>query len=127
MTASVSAVLFAKDARRLTQFYSGVFGGRVLTEDDHYASLDVRGFRLVVHQIPAHYAKDIEIGVPPLRRELGAIRLDYPVDDLVGARSIAKQLGGQIDELPPGWAGADRHFFLGFDPEGNVFGVKVGN
>lgn len=125
MTATVSAVLFAKDARRVAQFYVGVFGAVVRAEDEHHAALDVSEFRLIVHQIPPHLAREIEIGNPPLRRESGAIRLDYPVGDLVKARIVAKQLGGRIDDLPPPWAGGDSHFFLGFDSEGNVFGVAV--
>jgi len=124
MTPTVSAVLFAKDASRLARFYVGVFGGRVLAEDEHHAALDVRGFRLIIHRIPPHLSADIEIRNPPSRRESGAIRLDYPVDDLVKARIAAKQLGGQIDERAPAWADAKTRFFLGFDPEGNVFGVS---
>jgi hypothetical protein len=103
-----------------------VFEAVVLAEDDQHAALDVRGFRLMVHQIPAHLAGDIDIRKPPLRRESGAIRLDYPVGNLVKARNAAVRLGGQIDEQPPGWAGAEMCFFLGFDPEGNVFGVSAG-
>ena len=123
MSPAVSAVLFAKDARGLARFYVGVFDGKMVAEDEYHAALDVRGFRLIVHQIPARFMKDIEIRNPPERRESGAIRLDYPVDDLVKARNHAKQLGGQIDDAPPGWASAASRFFLGFDPEGNVFGV----
>lgn len=122
---AISAVLFAKDARRVARFYGGVFGAITLVEDEYHTALDVRGFRLVVHQIPAHFLKDIEIRHPPLRRELGAIRLDYPVDDLAQARNSARQLGGQIDDAPPEWAGSDSRFFLGFDPEGNVMGVST--
>src|SRR5690242_5443933 len=122
MSPAVSAVLFAKDARRLARFYVSVFGATMLVEDEYHAALDVRGFRLIVHQIPPHFAKDVEILNPPLRRETGAIRLDYPVDDVVKARNAAKQLGGQIDHAPPAWADATSQFFLGFDPEGNVFG-----
>ena len=125
MTPAVSAVLFAKDSRRLSRFYVDVFGARTLAEDEHHAALDVRGFRLIVHQIPPHFAKDVEIRNPPSRRESGAIRLDYPVDDLVKARNAARQLDGQIDEMPPAWAGKESRFFLGFDPEGNVFGVSA--
>jgi predicted enzyme related to lactoylglutathione lyase len=122
---TVSAVLFAKDARRLARFYEEVFGAIVRGEDEQHAALDVQGFRLIVHQIPAHLAKDVELRNPPLRRETGAIRLDYPVGDLVKARNAARLLGGQIDEAPPAWAFAESSFFLGFDPEGNVFGVSV--
>lgn len=124
MSPTVSAVLFAMDARRLARFYVGVFGGKVLAEDEYHAALDIRGFRLIVHQIPAHFMKDIEIRNPPVRRESGAIRLDYPVDDLVKARNEARRLGGQIDDAPPTWAAEASRFFLGFDSEGNVFGAS---
>ena len=122
MRPGVSAVLFAKDARRVARFYVRVFGAKVLAEDVYHAALDVHGFRLIVHQIPPHLAKDVEIHNPPWRRESGAIRLDYPVDDIVEARNAARQLGGQIDDAPPAWAEPESRFFLGFDPEGNVFG-----
>jgi predicted enzyme related to lactoylglutathione lyase len=124
MMSSVSAVLFARDARRLAQFYVAVFGAAVSTMDADHAALDLGAFRLVIHQIPGHLAKDIEIRVPPLRRESGAIRLDYPVEHVVDARSAAKHLGGQIDDAPPPWADTSSRFRLGFDPEGNVFGVS---
>lgn len=126
MASSVSAVLFAKDAGALARFYAGVFDASVSTEDAQYAALDMRDFRLVIHRIPEQWAKDIEIRKPPLRRESGAIRLDYRVGDVVKARNAAKQLGGQIDEASPPWAGPAGRFFLGFDPEGNVFGVSHG-
>jgi predicted enzyme related to lactoylglutathione lyase len=127
LRAGVSAVLFAADAPRLARFYVAVFGASVRSEDPYHAALDVDGFRLTIHQIPAHFAKDITIGSPPLRREMTAIRLNYPVRDLVKSRMVAKQLGGQIDEAPPAWATQESRFFLGFDPEGNVFGVTEGN
>jgi len=119
----VSAVLFAHDARRLARFYVDVFAAELLAQDEHHAALDVHGFRLVVHQIPSHLNVE-EIRNPPLRREQTAIRLNYPVSDVVKARMAAKSLGGQIDERPPGWAEPQSRFFLGFDPEGNVFGVS---
>jgi hypothetical protein len=33
-------------------------------------------------------------------------------------------LGGDIDGHPPSWAERGANFFLGYDPEGNVFGVS---
>jgi len=123
MNASPSAVLFAKDARRVARFYVEVCGAAVQVEDEQHAALDVQGFRLVIHRIPEHHAKHLDIRNPPLRRESGAIRLDYAVADLVKARIAAKQLGGQIDDASPAWAPARSRFRLGFDPEGNVFGV----
>jgi hypothetical protein len=31
-----------------------------------------------------------------------------------------------VDDAPPEWAARDANFFLGYDPEGNVFGVSQG-
>ena len=123
-SARVSAVLFAKDARRVGTFYFEVFGFAVRSSDEFHSRLDCGGFELLVHQIPEELARDVVVKSPPERRERGAIRLDYPVSNLANARRRAKQLGGRIDDDPPAWAEGDTSFFLGFDPEGNVFGVS---
>ena len=39
-------------------------------------------------------------------------------------RATARSLGGGIDDAPPAWAERNANFFLGYDPEGNVFGVR---
>jgi predicted enzyme related to lactoylglutathione lyase len=126
MSAGVSAVLFAKDARKVAQFYVEVFGAVMRDSGEHHAMLDCQGFELMVQQIPAHLARDVNVTVPPQRRERGSVRLDYPVADIASARKRAKRLGGQIDELPPPWAGGDASWHLGYDPEGNVFCAKSG-
>jgi hypothetical protein len=121
----MSGVLFAKDVAKLANFYVEVFAGTVLRRHDSHALLDWGGFHLVIHQIPAHLSSEISVSVPPRRREQGSLRLDYPVGDVERARGAARRLGGQIDAAPPPWAGDDTSFFLGFDPEGNVFGAKA--
>jgi len=121
---SVRAVLFAKDLKRMTTFYSRALGMERRESGEHHAVLRQSGFELVVHQIPRHIADGIEIAEPPVRREGGAVRLDYPVENIASRRTVAKSLGGQIDESPPAWANRDTNFYLGFDPEGNVFGVS---
>jgi predicted enzyme related to lactoylglutathione lyase len=122
MPSTVSALLFVRDVRRVTRFYVATFAAHVLAVDDRHAALDVRGFRLVIHEISGPPALPDE-GNAPVRRESTAIRLDYVVTDVSSARNAAAQHGGQIDELPPRWAPAESKIFLGFDPEGNVFGV----
>ena len=120
----VRAVLFAKDLDKVASFYSSALGLDDVQAAEHYAVLKQRGFELIVHQIPKHIASGIHIPNPPLRREAGAIRLDYPVESIEVSRTIARSLGGCIDEDPPAWADRDANFFLGNDPEGNVFGVS---
>ncbi len=123
----MSAVLFVKEARRAKLFYIEALGGSLLREDEHHAVIDWQGFHLVVHQIPPQLASSVVVSVPPERREAASLRLDYPVGDMVKARAAAKRLGGQIDDAPPAWAEAGLPFFLGYDPEGNVFGAKTAN
>jgi predicted enzyme related to lactoylglutathione lyase len=124
-SARVSAVLFAKDARRVATFYHEVFGFAARAADEFHALLDCGGFSLMIQKIPEHMARDIVVSNPPERRESGSVRLDYPVKDVAGARRRAQQYGGRIDDEPPAWAAGDDSWFLGFDPEGNVFCVKV--
>lgn len=120
----VSAVVFAKDLRKVASFYTRVFAAQVVQEDAHHANLDCGGFQLIVHQIPEHFAKNVVVTNPPQRREHGAIRLNFPIGDLAKARAVARSLGGEIDDRPPPWAGNDTTFHLGYDPEGNVFGAQ---
>jgi predicted enzyme related to lactoylglutathione lyase len=126
MTSCVSALLFAKRLGVVAEFYQAVFGARISHSDASHAVLEFDGFNLMIHQLPAHLAVAVAVKSPPERREQSAIRLDYPVADLARSRSEAQRLGGTIDETPPPWATNDTMFFLGHDPEGNVFGAKVG-
>jgi predicted enzyme related to lactoylglutathione lyase len=121
----MSAVLFVKEAGKAKRFYLEALGGSLLREDEDFAVIDWQGFHLVVHQIPPQLASSVVVNVPPARRESASLRLDYPVTDVAQARAAAKRLGGQIDDSQPSWAEGDRSFFLGYDPEGNVFGVKT--
>lgn len=124
-TCPISAVLFAKDHRRVAAFYMDVFDATVAVQDDHHTSLEIAGFRLVVQQIPTQMARQIHIEDPPKRREHGAVRLTFPVRDVGKRRARAKKLGGQIDEQPPKWAEHGSTFYLGADPEGNVVGCDA--
>src|SRR5688572_18724345 len=121
----VGAVLFAKDLRKVSTFYVRVFQANLKHADAEHAELDIAGFRLIVQQIPAQFIQGLVISDPPRRREHGAVRLDFIVDDISRSRSDARSLGGVIDDQPPPWAGGDIRFYLGHDPEGNVFGTTI--
>jgi predicted enzyme related to lactoylglutathione lyase len=122
--ASIRAVLFAKDLSRVAAFYSAALGMTRGTSDESHTRLERSGFTLIIHQIPRHIADTIAIDQPPARRVGGSVRLDYPVENIDNSRAAAKSLGGDIDELPPAWADRGTNFYLGHDPEGNVFGVS---
>jgi predicted enzyme related to lactoylglutathione lyase len=123
-SSSVSAVLFVKDLPTVAAFYSTALGMKVIASDEHHTRLACHGFGLVVHQMPRQVAEGIALERPPKRRVWGAIRLDYPVADIEQSRKWARSLGGDIDAVPPYWADRNDNFFLGYDPEGNQFGVS---
>jgi predicted enzyme related to lactoylglutathione lyase len=123
-SASVSAVLFAKDLKKVTSFYSRVLGLKCIHSDADHSVLHSRGFQLIVHQIPKHIADEIVVARPPVRRVGGTIRLDYPVQSIDESRKLARSLEGDIDAAPPEWADRNSNFYLGYDPEGNQIGVR---
>ena len=120
----IRAVLFAKDMRRVTSFYCDALGLECDSQDNNHAMLKHSGFELIVHQIPAHIAATMRVANPPDKRESGSLRLDYPVASIEASRTLAASHGGRIDQDPPSWAERGTNFFLGYDPEGNVFGVS---
>jgi len=124
VTANVRAVLFVKDLTRVAAFYTEALGMRCTVADQSHCVLTCRGFELIVHQIPKHIADEITIEQPPERRVWGAVRLDFPVDDIEDSRKLARSLGADIDNTPPEWADPSANFFLGYDPEGNQFGAS---
>ncbi len=120
----VRAVLFASDSAKLAEFYLDVLGMKRSHEDEYHAVLRQPGFDLIVHQLPQHIAAKVKIASPPVRRESGSMRLDFRVANVATSRDRASSLGGGIDDSPPPWAEPGTRFFLGFDPEGNVFGIE---
>ncbi len=122
-SSEVSAVLFAKDQARVSTFYRDALGFTFVASGDDHSIFDCDGFEFVVHQIPQHLMGEAS-GGSPARRGNSPLRLNFPVDDIDTARSKAESLGGQVDASPPPWADSDANFFLGHDPEGNVFKVS---
>lgn len=120
----IRAVLFAKNLPRVANFYCEALGLERSTQDRNYVLLRQNGFELIVHQIPEHIAATFEIADPPTRRASGSLRLDFLVSSVESSRTLAASHGGRIDENPPSMAERGTNFFLGYDPEGNVFGVS---
>lgn len=118
---SVSATLFARDHAKVAKFYCEALGLVRTGGDDDHSVLNCSGFDLVVHQIPRQYLDEGDREETPVRRGDGPVRLDFPVDSIDTARSVAAALGGCVDDSPPAWAPRDASFCLGHDPEGNVF------
>jgi predicted enzyme related to lactoylglutathione lyase len=122
-SSSVTAVLFAMDLKRVATFYAQVLGMYCIAADESHQALVGSGFHLHVQQIPQQGAQEIAAEQLPQRRIWGAIRLNFPVQNIEYSRRVARSLDGEVDSDPPGWADRNANFFLGYDPEGNVFGV----
>ena len=121
----VGAVLFAKDFDRLTRFYVEAMGLTPLDRAESHTVLGCEGFRLVVHQIPPDVASGVKIDATPLRREGGAIKLSFAVEDLERIRQLVSRLGGMVDPPETEWTDDEATTCKGHDPEGNVFNVFV--
>jgi hypothetical protein len=118
------AVLFVKNLGSVAAFYIGALGLTRVSGDKDHAILACGGFELVVHQMPKQIADTVLITKPPVRRVWGAIRLDFPVASVADTRSLARSLGGDVDDAPPPWADPNTNLFFGHDPEGNQIGVS---
>lgn len=121
----VSAVLFAKDFTKLSEFYWQVLELALTESRDNYTKLSAPGFDLVVHQIPKHIVDSKTLERPPRRREHAAIKLGFPVDSIERARAAAASLGGVLDPPASEWTDGGTTTCMGHDPEGNVFQVST--
>ena len=58
------AVLFTTNLKSLANFYERVMGMKVTKTEDDHIRLELGSFRLTVHAIPKHYAKNVVIKTP---------------------------------------------------------------
>lgn len=114
------AVVYARDLARLSAFYAGVAGLRIVQTHPDHALLESATFQLVIVAIPARLAASLEITEPPRLREDVAIKLALPVASLAEARALAPSLGGQLKSAEHEWCFLDTRVCDGHDPEGNV-------
>jgi len=114
-----TAMLFAKDLQRLTEFYHEALGLPVIegTSAPGSVELDAGAVRLALHAIPPRIARQIEITHPPRAREESPIKLMFEVDDLYAVRRRLVHYGATMFE-PKNSGICD-----GLDPEGNVFSL----
>jgi catechol 2,3-dioxygenase-like lactoylglutathione lyase family enzyme len=113
------AIIFARDMKRLTEFYRDAAGLPVAsgTVEEGWVVLGAGEASVALHAIPAAIASGIEIADPPRRREEAAVKLVFEVDALeaAGARLLAH--GGSLSERRS-WGAYDVT-----DPEGNIFQI----
>ena len=120
----IGAVLYAKDLRRLVEFYSAVACLDVQSVQEGFAVLSGESSRLVIVRIPKHIAASIDISTPPERREDTPVKLVFSVEDIAIVRNRAAERGGAIAAVEREWEFEGTKVCDGHDPEGNVFQVR---
>jgi predicted enzyme related to lactoylglutathione lyase len=126
-THDAAVVLFTINLRSLAQFYERVFGMRVEKAEKDHVVLQKGSFRLIIHQIPEPYSRNIVISVPPTVRESSSMKLSLPVESISRSRTTAGVLGGCIYDSAREWVDEAGTFCDGWDPDGNVFQVYQPN
>ena len=75
-------VIFAKSVKKLSTFYIRTLGLEVQESARSHQLLRGNGYEVVVHAIPAKYAREIKIAKPPELREDSAMKPSFVVPDL---------------------------------------------
>jgi catechol 2,3-dioxygenase-like lactoylglutathione lyase family enzyme len=115
-------ILFAKDIKRMAEFYHEALGLPLLSDpnDSGWVDLDVGGARLSLHAIPPRIARTISVTTPPRAREETPFKLVFEVEDVAQTRRQLSQRGATMFEPRPSASGP-MGTCEGLDPEGNVF------
>lgn len=118
------AVIYAKELKRLADFYERVVGMRVCHIAKDHVMLESGAFQLVILQVPPRVAKTITVTVPPTRREDTPIKPVFFVESIARARQIAPECGGMVNAARREWSFDSVTVCDGCDPEGNVFQLR---
>ncbi len=119
-----SAVIFAKNKKRVSEFYRETLGLVASEEAPSHDVLVGAGIELVIHAIPRKYATDIVITKPAKVREDTAIKPAFYVADLEVVRAAAAKTGGFLKPRDQAWDIRGSVVLDGHDPEGNVVQFK---
>jgi predicted enzyme related to lactoylglutathione lyase len=119
-----AAVLYAKNLKKLAEFYAHVTRLRLRRSAEDHIVLECESFQLVVVQIPKEIAERIEIEEPPVRRSHTPVKLVFFIEDLEAARNAASSLGGALNPAGGEWLFDGDRVCDGHDPEGNVFQLR---
>lgn len=77
--ARAGALIYAKDLGLLTHFYRTLLQMDIRSQEAGFVVMENHDIQLLIHAIPESIACDIDIQVPPILREEGAIKLFFTV------------------------------------------------
>ena len=123
-TGQAGLVVFAKSVKKLSAFYIRTLGLEVLESARSHQLLRGNGYEVVVHAIPAKYAREIQITKPPVLREDSAMKPSFVVPDLAALRLAVVATGGWLKPEEMAWTIRGHKVLDGCDPEGNVLQFK---
>ena len=121
---AVTATVYAKDARRLADFYAALLGLERAEEGATFVVLVSEGVELAIVQVPPALAEAIVVLEPPEVREDTPIKLSYLVADVEGVRPVVVRSGGGLAAAEAAWTWRGHLHLDGWDPEGNVFQLR---
>jgi predicted enzyme related to lactoylglutathione lyase len=117
-------VIYAKDPRRLADFYARVAGLAVMDANDDFVVLESTATQMVIVRMPREIAESIILTDPPTLREDTPIKPVLYVSSLAAARAAAARTSGRIKPPEAEWSFRDVRGVDGYDPEGNVFRLQ---
>jgi len=123
---SLTAAVYAKDARRLAAFYAEALGLDRVEDGASFVLLASAGVELAVVQAPLAIAEAIVVTEPPVVREDTPVKLSFLVDDVEAVRPVVAGLGGGLAAPDAAWSWRGQLHLDGWDPEGNVFQLRQG-
>lgn len=120
--ARTGVLIYASDVARVSAFYEGVLGARVLRADAGCRVIESPDVQLLIHAFPAEHAAAVVVTQPPVPRDRQAIKPFFTVDDLAAAEALVEQLGGIV--WGPIWPGPGLRVRNVCDPEGNIVHLR---
>ena len=119
-------VIFAVNVKAIAKFYEAVLGYSPRPKPgDSKADLRLGNGNeeLLIHSIPSHIAKTIEIASPPVAREESAMKPVFDVESLSKALEQVSLLGGIATNRSFTLDGVTHHDIV--DSEGNVVQLRA--
>jgi predicted enzyme related to lactoylglutathione lyase len=113
-------VVYAKDKRRVSNFYRQTLGLVAIEDETTHDLLRGPGIEVVIHAIPEEYASQISIANPPQVREETPLKPVFLVESLEAVRLAAEATGGSLQPAHRAWQYHGAFVLDGCDPEGNV-------
>lgn len=113
--ARYGSILYARDIKRLANFYSAFFGMNIVRETPEFIALEVEGFNIIVHKPP--------IEMP--EQNFNTVKLFFTVASLAEAKKSVADFGGKA--MDGEWSNPVFKVCNIMDPEGNHIQLREFN